>query len=70
LIIAVPSREMNSETFSEQEKKHIKINEKINTLIGIVNNHFNKAMNSRKYLTLNRVMKREGKAESPSPFMH
>ncbi|EFO0371729.1 hypothetical protein D0W77_23205, partial [Escherichia coli] len=39
LIIAVPSRENEFRKLSlEQEKKHIKINEKINTLIGIVNN--------------------------------
>ncbi|ENU2466513.1 hypothetical protein ACE4P2_004831, partial [Escherichia coli] len=39
LIIAVPSRENEFRKLSlEQEKKHIKINEKINTLIGIINN--------------------------------
>ncbi|GKW33465.1 hypothetical protein PEC730217_22450 [Pectobacterium carotovorum subsp. carotovorum] len=38
LILAVPSRENEFRKLSlEQEKKHIKINEKINTLIGIVN---------------------------------
>lgn len=38
LIIAVPSREDEFRKLSfEQEKKHIKINEKINTLISIVN---------------------------------
>ncbi|HCK1505333.1 TPA: hypothetical protein NY285_003663 [Escherichia coli] len=38
LIIAVPSRENEFRKLSlEQDKKHIKINEKINTLIGIVN---------------------------------
>ncbi|MBJ9284374.1 hypothetical protein I5487_02925 [Citrobacter freundii] len=38
LIIAVPSREDEFRKLSlEQEKKHIKINEKINTLIGIIN---------------------------------
>lgn len=38
LIIAVPSRENEFRKLSiEQEKRHIKINEKINTLIGIVN---------------------------------
>ncbi|EFK0447744.1 hypothetical protein AGA12_003984 [Escherichia coli] len=38
LIIAVPSRENEFRKLSlEQEKKQIKINEKINTLIGIFN---------------------------------
>ncbi|MDY0416658.1 hypothetical protein PYW49_03060 [Enterobacter sp. 170198] len=38
LIIAVPSRENEFRKLSlEQDKRHIKINEKINTLIGIVN---------------------------------
>ncbi|EAV7732508.1 hypothetical protein FC923_13375 [Salmonella enterica] len=38
LIIAVPSRESEFRKLSlEQDKRHIKINEKINTLIGIVN---------------------------------
>lgn len=38
LIIAVPSRENEFRKLSlEQEKKHIKINEKINTLIGVFN---------------------------------
>ncbi|GAB0609884.1 hypothetical protein MC04F16_34970 [Escherichia coli] len=38
LIVAVPSRENEFRKLSlEQEKKHIKINEKINTLIGIIN---------------------------------
>ncbi|MEG6015517.1 hypothetical protein UXP77_07105 [Enterobacter hormaechei] len=38
LIIAVPSREDEFRKLSlEQERKHIKIKEKINTLIGIVN---------------------------------
>ncbi|EGZ3993929.1 TPA: hypothetical protein ACN5MR_004101 [Salmonella enterica] len=38
LIIAVPSRENEFRKLSlEQEKRHIKINEKINTLIGIFN---------------------------------
>lgn len=38
LIIAVPSRENEFRKLSlEQDKKHIKINEKINTLIGLVN---------------------------------
>lgn len=41
LIIAVPSREDEFRNLClEQEKKHIKINEKLNTLIGI----FNKSM--------------------------
>ena len=40
LIIAVPSRENEFRKLSlEQDKRHIKINEKINTLIGIVNNN-------------------------------
>ncbi|HBR3282826.1 TPA: hypothetical protein L9R95_004517, partial [Klebsiella pneumoniae] len=40
LIIAVPSRENEFRKLShEQEKKHIKINEKIKTLIGIANNN-------------------------------
>ncbi|EHU11066.1 hypothetical protein ECDEC2B_1820 [Escherichia coli DEC2B] len=38
LIVAVPSRKNEFRKLSlEQEKKHIKINEKINTLIGIIN---------------------------------
>ena len=38
LIVAVPSRENEFRKLSlEQEKKHIKINEKIYTLIGIIN---------------------------------
>ncbi|MBM9391707.1 hypothetical protein [Escherichia coli] len=38
LIVAVPSRENEFRKLSlEQEKKHITINEKINTLIGIIN---------------------------------
>ncbi|QMN67501.1 hypothetical protein HVW65_11210 [Citrobacter freundii] len=38
LIIAVPSRENEFRKLSlEQDRRHIKINEKINTLIGIVN---------------------------------
>ncbi|EKM6761084.1 hypothetical protein PVB44_004513 [Escherichia coli] len=38
LIIAVPSRENEFRKLSlEQEKKHIKINEKINTLVEIFN---------------------------------
>ena len=38
LIVAVPSRENEFRKLSlEQEKKHIKKNEKINTLIGIIN---------------------------------
>ncbi|MBK4631533.1 hypothetical protein, partial [Enterobacter hormaechei] len=38
LIIAVPSRENEFRKLSlEQEKKHIKINEKLNTLIGVFN---------------------------------
>ncbi len=38
LIIVVPSRESEFRKLSlEQDKRHIKINEKINTLIGIVN---------------------------------
>ncbi|WP_288820326.1 hypothetical protein [uncultured Leclercia sp.] len=41
LIIAVPSRENEFRKLSlEQDKKHIKINEKINTLIEIVNHTF------------------------------
>ncbi|EFH3411487.1 hypothetical protein IIM62_004576 [Escherichia coli] len=38
LIVAVPSRKNEFRKLSlEQEKKHIKINKKINTLIGIIN---------------------------------
>ena len=49
LIIAVPSRENEFRKLSlEQEKKQIKINEKINTLIGI----FNKTIAIKRFIAM------------------
>ncbi|HIA0883796.1 TPA: hypothetical protein ACWOYP_003118 [Salmonella enterica subsp. enterica] len=56
LIVAVPSRENEFRRLSlEQEKKHIKINEKINTLIRIAN--------ESEQMIENKVRKREGETE-------
>ncbi|EMU1249506.1 hypothetical protein WM532_004753 [Escherichia coli] len=56
LIVAVPSRENEFRRLSlEQEKKHIKINEKINTLIRIAN--------ESEQMIEDKIRKREGETE-------